>query len=143
MTGWKYVGAITVIGALLTAGPAQAQEFEKNAPPPGTSLVLPAELFGATQLGRAPSSDLLRVMDGVTLASAQTTTPGGSKAARVWKRIAGGAVGGVGGFFAGGYLGAWIEGDRCHCDDPGLAGAIVVAPIGAVVGAVLGALYLF
>jgi hypothetical protein len=57
--------------------------------------------------------------------------------------VLGGIVGGVGGFFAGGYLGAAIEGDRCHCDDPGLMGALIGAPIGGAVGAVLGTLYLF
>jgi hypothetical protein len=43
----------------------------------------------------------------------------------------------------GGYLGAAIEGDRCHCDDPGLKGALIGAPIGAVAGGILGARYLF
>jgi hypothetical protein len=46
-------------------------------------------------------------------------------------------VGGVAGFFGGGYVGAKIEGP-CSCDDPGLKGAIIVAPIGAVVGAIVG-----
>jgi hypothetical protein len=36
------------------------------------------------------------------------------------RKVAGGIIGGVGGFFGGGYLGAAIEGDRCQCDDPGL-----------------------
>jgi hypothetical protein len=40
-------------------------------------------------------------------------------------------------------MGAWIEGDRCHCDDPGLKGALIGAPIGAVAGGILGGLYLF
>ena len=52
-------------------------------------------------------------------------------------------MGGVGGLFAGGYIGAAIEGDGCSCDDPGLTGALIGAPIGMVTGAVLGALYLF
>jgi hypothetical protein len=142
MNGLNYVGVLAALGALLAAGPVQAEEFENDAAPAAT-FVLPAELLGASQLGRAPSNDLLRVMDGVTLTSSQATTTSGSKAARVWKRIAGGAVGGVGGLFAGGYLGARLEGDRCNCDDPGLMGALVGAPIGAVVGAVLGAIYLF
>ena len=47
------------------------------------------------------------------------------------------------GFFAGGYIGAWIEGDRCHCDDPGLKGVLIGAPIGAVIGGILGERYLF
>jgi len=59
------------------------------------------------------------------------------------QRILGAVVGGTGGFFAGGYLGAWIEGDRCLCDDPGLKGALIGAPIGAAAGGVLGGLYLF
>ena len=45
--------------------------------------------------------------------------------------------------FAGGYLGAAIEGDRCHCDDPGLKGAVIGAPIGAATGGILGWRYLF
>ena len=59
------------------------------------------------------------------------------------KKILGAVVGGTAGFFAGGYTGAWIEGDRCHCDDPGLMGAVIGAPIGAVAGGILGALDLF
>jgi len=42
------------------------------------------------------------------------------------------------GFFLGGYLGAAIEGNSCHCDDPGMVGAMIGAPIGAAAGAVLG-----
>jgi hypothetical protein len=61
----------------------------------------------------------------------------------VGRRVLGGAVGGVGGFFGGGYLGSWIEGDRCECDDPGLMGAVIGAPIGAAVGAWLGQKWLF
>jgi hypothetical protein len=38
----------------------------------------------------------------------------------------------------GGYIGARIEGDRCRCDDPGLAGFIIGAPIGAIAGGVVG-----
>jgi hypothetical protein len=59
------------------------------------------------------------------------------------QRILGAIVGGVGGFFAGGYTGAWIEGDRCHCDDAGLKGAVIGSSVGAAVGGVLGGLYLF
>ena len=64
--------------------------------------------------------------------------------ARSTKRIVAGAiVGGVGGFFAGGFLGAHIEGDRCNCDDPGVRGFLIGAPIGAVTGAIAGAKKLF
>lgn len=61
----------------------------------------------------------------------------------VSRAIVGGVVGAVGGFFAGAYLGAMIEGDGCSCDDPGLKGALIGAPIGTATGAVLGAKYLF
>jgi hypothetical protein len=61
----------------------------------------------------------------------------------VRRRVLGAIVGATGGFFVGGYTGAWIEGDRCHCDDPGLKGALIGAPVGAAVGGVLGGLYLF
>jgi hypothetical protein len=61
----------------------------------------------------------------------------------VTRRVFGAAVGATAGFFAGGYTGAWIEGDRCRCDDPGLKGALIGAPIGAVAGGILGGLYLF
>jgi hypothetical protein len=59
------------------------------------------------------------------------------------RRVFGAVVGAAGGFFGGGYLGATIEGDRCHCDDPGLKGAVIGAPIGSVVGGILGWRYLF
>jgi len=55
----------------------------------------------------------------------------------VGRKILGGAIGGVGGFFAGGYLGAAIDGE-CDCDDPGFKGFLIGAPIGAIVGAILG-----
>ena len=55
------------------------------------------------------------------------------------RKIVGGALGALGGFFGGLYLGAAIEGDSCNCDDPGLKGALIGAPIGAVVGGIVGA----
>ena len=57
----------------------------------------------------------------------------------VGRKILGGALGAFGGFFAGGYIGAKIDGDCGGCDDPGLKGAVIGAPIGAVVGGILGA----
>jgi hypothetical protein len=47
-------------------------------------------------------------------------------------------LGAFGGMVAGGYIGVKIEGDRCRCDDPGLSGFVIGAPIGMVVGGVLG-----
>ena len=53
--------------------------------------------------------------------------------------IAGSAVGG---FFAGGYLGHAIENKfaPCGCDDPGLEGALIGAPSGAIAGGIIAAI---
>ena len=74
-----------------------------------------------------------------TGASVQTAASGRRRSAI--RRVIGGAIGATAGFFAGGYLGAAIEGDRCHCDDPGLKGALIGAPVGAVTGGILGATF--
>jgi len=55
-----------------------------------------------------------------------------SKTARV-------VLGALGGFVVGAYLGAKIEGHSCACDDPGLKGAMIGAPIGAAAGGILAA----
>jgi hypothetical protein len=47
------------------------------------------------------------------------------------------AVAGTGGFFAGGALGASIDDDCNGCDDPGLKGALIGAPIGAATAAIV------
>ena len=45
----------------------------------------------------------------------------------------------LGGLFAGGFTGGLIENAwfRCTCDDPGLRGVMIGAPIGAVVGGIV------
>ena len=58
------------------------------------------------------------------------------------RKVLGAAVGAFGGFFGGGYLGAALE-PNCHCDDPGLKGALIGAPIGATAGGILGWHFLF
>jgi hypothetical protein len=74
----------------------------------------------------------------------RATQPAGqqpSTRARVKKglqRAAAGVAFGVGGFFLGGILGARLEGNSCVCDDPGLKGFLIGAPIGAVAGAMAG-----
>jgi len=56
---------------------------------------------------------------------------------RTARKVVWGALGGIGGFFAGGFIGAKLEPD-CACDDPGLKGFIVGAPIGAALGSIAG-----
>jgi len=47
------------------------------------------------------------------------------------------ALGALGGFVAGGMIGARLD-RNCRCDDPGLQGFVVGAPVGAVAGGILG-----
>jgi hypothetical protein len=65
--------------------------------------------------------------------------PSQPRSRSVTRKILGGVAGGVGGMFLGGYLGAKIEGDSCNCDDPGFKGFLIGLPIGAGLGAFLGA----
>jgi hypothetical protein len=81
--------------------------------------------------------------DAPALLTAQTQTAARQERRSVGRVILGAAVGTVGGFFAGGYLGAKIEGNDCNCDDPGFKGFLIGAPIGAVAGGILGGLFLF
>jgi len=52
------------------------------------------------------------------------------------KRILWTSIAGLGGFFAGGYIGAAIEGDSCNCDDPGFKGFLIGLPIGTAAAAI-------
>jgi hypothetical protein len=56
------------------------------------------------------------------------------------RKIALGVLGGVGGFFGGGYVGNLIERAvwDCSCDDPGVRGFLIGAPAGAILGAIAG-----
>ena len=106
----------------------------------------------AKQLHR-PLADLERRVgwrtssgDRVVLPAMFGQTGGQSASARersATRTILGAIVGATGGFFAGGFTGAWIEGDRCNCDDPGFKGFLIGAPVGAAAGGIVGGLYLF
>jgi hypothetical protein len=122
---------------LMSAGTANAQ------PVPGKPISIRVGDLGAFQTPRAnvqatpqpqPIRRSLETLDYASLVS-NDTQPRPPRRRSVGRRIVGGALGGVGGFFAGGILGAKIDGDCGGCDDPGLIGA----PIGAAVGAILGA----
>src|SRR5262245_44202059 len=101
-----------------------------------------AEPGDATVSGRANIRRSIKLLDTSAFAvpipssaSLQQAPPVGRRRS-IGRKIAGAAIGAVGGLYGGGYLGAVIEGDRCHCDDPGLMGALIGAPIGAVVGGI-------
>ena len=90
----------------------------------------------------ARAANLLTVRPATSLQPPASSQQG--KRGRSKKQIVAGAiVGSVGGFFAGGFLGAHIEGDRCDCDDPGVRGFLIGAPIGALAGGIFGARFLF
>jgi hypothetical protein len=81
----------------------------------------------------------LETLDYGSLVLEEQQTQPSTRRSSVGRKILGGALLGVGGFFAGGYIGAKIDGDCGGCDDPGFKGALIGAPIGAAVGAILGA----
>lgn len=58
-----------------------------------------------------------------------TLAPRGTRSRSIGRKVIAGVLGGVGGFFVGGMVGAAIEGNSCACDDPGLTGVVIGAPI--------------
>jgi len=121
LAAWACVVSVAVLSA---AGTASAQ--------PAAGAIQKIEFGTAGAIRRS-----LERLDYRTLIT-EAEQPSSSPRRSVGRKILGGALGGVGGFFAGGYIGAKIEGP-CDCDDPGFKGALIGAPIGAVVGAILGA----
>src|SRR5688572_15396603 len=72
------------------------------------------------------ATGLLRVPPNARLERVTPARQANEPSKRGWGRaVLGGAVGAVGGLFAGGYIGAKIEGNGCSCDDPGLKGALI------------------
>jgi hypothetical protein len=67
-------------------------------------------------------------------ARADASRPAVSAPRPRWQRGLWAALGAFGGFWEGGALGAHLDGTSCGCDDPGLRGFLVGAPIGAITG---------
>jgi len=63
-----------------------------------------------------------------------------AKSASTGRRVLWTAIGAVGGFFGGLFLGAAIDNAvrDCECDDAGLKGAVIGGPIGAAAGGITG-----
>jgi hypothetical protein len=138
-TTFLFVDSGSAHGLVSSAAPADA--IGKSVASGSTDRVLPAE-----RRPLQPIRDALGAIEVPTLlppgaARASRQAPAARRRRSVARRVLGGAIGATAGFFAGGYLGAAIEGDRCHCDDPGLKGALIGAPIGAVTGGILGATF--
>ena len=114
--------------------PAFAEERTATA----TSGPLETKALSSAAIAQATRALPATITLRVTASQAVVPPPAQTKAKRsVAKRVAYIAIGGVGGFFAGGFLGAAIEGDRCNCDDPGWMGFVIGAPVGAATGAIL------
>ncbi len=109
------------------AAVSRSSLFERiDAPRPLASLLTSA--LTSSLVTRAFEPSLLRRMP-----QAPVIEEDGRRERSIGRKILGASIGALGGFFGGGYLGAAIEGDRCQCDDPGLKGAVIGAPIGAAV----------
>ena len=132
------IGA-SALAILLAAGPVWAQP-EAGAEPPAPAQV------SKTPIADAIRRPLVIPEAGAPLERAAVSRPARqgsygrvtSTAEKRWRGVLGAALGAFGGLYAGGYIGAAIEGDSCRCDDPGLKGALIGAPIGAIVGGIAG-----
>jgi hypothetical protein len=136
-TGTAALGLLAVLALPLT-GAAQTGDPSKP------RLILPdAKVLAEVGQASAALERWQGSQPRATTASSSEQAPKSTRERSLGRRILGGAVGAVGGFFAGGYLGAMIDGECGGCDDPGLKGALIGAPIGAAAGGILGAMFLF
>ena len=128
------------LAGLVTARDVHAQTTSERVLTPISRGSVPAapraDLSGSPKTGSIRRSLERLDYKSLTLEEVQAQPP---RRRPVGRKILGGALGAVGGFFAGGYIGAKIDGDCGGCDDPGFLGAVIGAPIGAVVGGILGA----
>jgi len=126
----------TLAVLLLAAAPAYAQQVGRSVSFSPVQLVQPERVVRQT-IRQAAKSVRFDVAPGANATRAVSVkTPRASGLSRT-KRGLLAAAAGVGGFFGGGFLGAAIEGNRCDCDDPGLLGFLIGAPIGAALAASL------
>ena len=113
------------------------------------AVVLSAAAAGAEESNPAPLVISPEVIQrAIATAQQDMPTPPAQFAARqlrtssasTGRRVLWTSIGAVGGFFAGGYIGSWTENAvaPCGCDDPGLKGALIGLPIGAIAGGVAG-----
>ena len=128
------VAVLAVMFLSASRASAQARADSVAAPLSFANLANPGRLVRDAH-GREPQ--VLWVTPRASGQSKATVSSGRHRS--VGRKVVGAAIGAVGGLFAGGFLGAKIEGDRCNCDDPGLVGALIGAPVGAVAGGILGA----
>ena len=111
------------------------------------AIILTASVAGAEESGpliispQVIARAIASAPPGIPAATSQSTSTGQAASSRhIGRRVLWTSIGAAGGFFAGGYLGVWIENSvsPCGCDDAGLTGALIGAPIGAIAGGVTG-----
>jgi hypothetical protein len=120
-------GFLLLMGVLTVGAPAPAfaQTPAEHIPLAAASLTKRFQL-DAQKLVIAPRAT-----------SARQVRPALNKAS-VARKMVGSVVGLFAGVYLGGQVGAAIEGNRCRCDDPGLKGWFIGAPVGGIAGAILG-----
>ena len=129
-----------------TTGFAQADDFLPPLPRVRSAMERPVPRgpFGprGTDLTSAPAVSNTRPLTAAPArANSQRrmpTAPPSRRGSRA-RQVTGGIIGGVLGMWAGAAFGAALEGDSCHCDSPGMVGALYGAAGGGTIGAVLGA----
>jgi hypothetical protein len=130
----KKTGFTTALAVMLAAGPlaglASAQEVETVKKADWT-VAMTADIRRA--LERAPASTSVTFLPTPSYSHSSGPRRLGPRATKILSGVGGGFVG----FFGGAMVGSAFT-QHCHCDDPGLAGAVIGAPIGAALGAWLG-----
>ena len=126
------VTAAALLVGIVPAHMAKAQDVvDPSGRPALTSTIAPAV---ARALQREPEKPALTRRFQNQLAG--TPSRGTRSTSRVNKILAG-VLGGFGGMYAGAFVGSALE-PNCRCDDPGLQGAVIGMPIGAIAGAMFG-----
>ena len=137
---------LSLMLGLSTTGFARADDFIPPLPRVRSAMERPAPTrpLGprGTDLTSAPAVSNTRPLTAAPArASSQRrmpTAPPSRRGSRA-RQVTGGIIGGVVGMWAGASFGAALEGDSCHCDSPGMVGALYGAAGGGTIGAVLGA----
>ena len=141
--------ALTLAAVLGLGATGFAQTTERTPSPSrirdALAQPIPRVTFDARELDLrppavAPNGVVQRPAPGAARSQQRLRPPASRHRSSSARRIAGAAIGAIGGFFLGGVLGAALEGDSCNCDDPGLMGFVVGAPVGAAIGGVVGAM---
>jgi hypothetical protein len=117
---------IALAVVMLVSSAEVSSALESSHPRP--TLQLPVDLVSE------PSLPIWR------LESPRVTQATAAKRPSTAAKIIGTALGGLGGFYAGGAIGFYVAQDRDVYDDgvSGLRGVVIGAPIGAALGALLG-----